>query len=112
MKSLSILYLIFIAIDWVALTLANNLEYSKDIVCVDGVYVISESELGSAVTLLYDLFIYSQTILIWRIFYRIPQNYGYLLPSEEHDITINISPEISHHSKASMVNENLVEEFL
>ena len=84
------MYLIFVAIDWIVMILVNTIDSGDETVCYHNVYVIAEGELGSLFMGLYDIFFYSQSILIWNIFYRIPKSYGFLLLKREN--SVHISP--------------------
>lgn len=93
MKSLSVLYLIIVTIDWIVIIITNNVDVDDEIICYQQVYVIAEGYYGSLFIACYDIFIYAQSIMIWNIFYRIPKSYGFLLNKKEPTIIVNPSSE-------------------
>lgn len=78
-KCMSIFYLVFSFIDLMLLGIGDVIDRdaSKEtFLCIDKVYLFPNSEGASYFLIFHNLFFYLFSILIWSIFYKIPDKFG------------------------------------
>jgi hypothetical protein len=76
---MAIFYFIFVSIDWMFIAIGNAIfDYHEAFRCIDDVYLIVEDPYGAAYLLFHAFFVFAFSLLIWNIFYRLPDSYGLL----------------------------------
>lgn len=98
---MTVFYLLFSFSDLILLYIGNVVDAHNEntFLCVTTWYMISVTKAGSVFLLFHNLFLYLFSILIWYIFYRIPQKYGLLGHSSAKDLVMD--SRVSKRSLAS-----------
>jgi hypothetical protein len=76
-KWLAISYFCFVVLDFILMGIGNVLmERDHDFICENQTELLSINNAGAAFLLLYTLFMLSFSIMIWFIFYKLPDIYS------------------------------------
>lgn len=75
---MAIFYFIFVSIDWMLIVIGNTLSDEESFFCYKHFYLIVENSAGAWFLTIYSFFFFSFSLLIWNIFYRLPDSYGLL----------------------------------
>jgi len=87
---MAIFYFIFVSIDWMLIAIGNTLEDEKDLfMCFEDVYLIVIKNKGAWFFICQSLFLFLFSILIWHIFYRLPDSYGLLKKREAKSMRVS-----------------------
>ncbi|CDW76323.1 UNKNOWN [Stylonychia lemnae] len=110
-KYLAYSYVLFSVSDVILLFVGNVIHSQGEIfICTKSWYMMSESPEGSVFILVDYIFLYLFSILIWFIFYRLPDKYGLLGHTQAQDLKMSSSTEgsINTSSKENKRNNSQV----
>ena len=108
-KALTILYLYGVVADTLIFFLENLLLGDDDIVCVDNTYWLINSASGAWYFVIYTLLVYSYTIGLYIVFYKIPDRFGLISHKKRNvqDMPITIQ-----RSRKSLAADDMVVEHM
>ena len=86
---MAIFYFIFVAVDWMLIAIGNTLYDTDTFLCYKHEYLIVENSSGAWFLMTYSLFFFSFSLLIWNIFYRLPDSYGLLKKRKTADVNVD-----------------------
>ena len=79
----------YMSIDWMLIAIGNSLFIDDtSYKCIKSVYLIVNDGLGAAYLLCHSIFVFMFSLLIWYIFYRIPEKYGLLKSAVADRLTV------------------------
>ena len=86
---MAIFYFIFVSIDWMLIAIGNALfDDDRAYKCLFHVYLIVNNAEGAWYLICHSIFVFLFSLLIWFIFYRIPDKYGLLKKKEAQQLLI------------------------
>eukprot|EP00347_Sterkiella_histriomuscorum_P017622 403348633 len=115
-KYLAYFYVLFSMVDIIMLVVGNQIDQkgSETFICMDNWYMMSESVPASIFLLFDNIVLYLITILIWFIFYRLPDYYGLLGSTKASDLVMSKSTKSSGASTTDQIRHNsqAIEDFM
>ena len=86
---MAIFYFIFVSIDWMLIAIGNSLfDDDTSYKCLHNVYLIVNDPIGALYLTFHAIFVFMFSVLIWYLFYRIPEKYGLIKRMQTEDLKV------------------------
>ena len=87
--------------------IGNELYDDTTFYCYKDQYLLVANDAASWFLLVYSLFFFSFSLLIWNIFYRLPDSYGLLKKRKLHNVNVDEDIKLNEPITSEQVDEIL-----